>query len=158
MFRELTRKNKQLSEEECLQILHAQTRGVLSVMGDDGYPYGMPMNFLYNEDDGCLWFHCGTGGHREDALKRCDKVSFCVYESGTKADDDWAYTVRSVIVFGKAELIRDRVAIEEIATKLSRKFTQDEDYIRREIDAFAERTVLIRLTPEHMCGKHVKEA
>ncbi len=158
MFRELSRKNKQISAQECVCILQTERRGVLSVLGDDGYPYGMPMNFVYNEEDGCIWFHCGEGGHREEALCRCNKVSLCVYEQGTKADGDWAYTVRSVVVFGKMEMIRDRDAIETIATKLSHRFTQDEAYIRREIEAFASHTVLLKLSPEHICGKTVKEA
>lgn len=158
MFRELTRKNKQLPEDECVHLLKTETRGVLSVNGDDGYPYGMPMNHYYNEQDGCLWFHCGESGHRLDALAKCDKASFCVYERGTRADGDWAYEVRSVIVFGRVELIRDRDTIETIASELSRKFTQDEDYIRREIEQHVHRTVLLKLTPEHICGKRVKEA
>lgn len=158
MFRELIRKNKQLPEEECVRLLKTETRGVLSVNGDDGYPYGVPMNHYYNDEDGCIWFHCGEGGHRLDALTQSDKVSFCVYERGTRADGDWAYDVRSVIVFGRVELIRDRDTIVEIATRLSRKFTQDEDYIRREIEQHVHRTVLLKLTPEHICGKRVKEA
>ncbi len=158
MFRELKRKHKQLPHEECLDILRTQTRGILSVMGDDGYPYGMPMNHFYHDEDGCLWFHCGEGGHREDALRACDKASFCVCEPGEKADGDWAYTVRSVIVFGKVEFVREREMIDRIAPKLSRKFTQDEAYIQREMAAFASKTVLLKLTPAHICGKRVKEA
>ena len=77
MFRELARKNKQLPQEECIIILKEETRGVLSVLGDDDYPYGMPMNHWYNEDDGKIYFHCGKKGHRLDALKNHDKVSFC---------------------------------------------------------------------------------
>ncbi len=64
MFRELTRINKKLSMEECVHILTTEKRGVLSVIGDDGYPYGMPMNHLYNEEDGKIYFHCGNMGHR----------------------------------------------------------------------------------------------
>ena len=72
MFRKLTNKNKALSETECFEILERETRGTLSVQGDDGYPYGMPMNHYYCADDGCIYFHCGKGGHRADALKRTD--------------------------------------------------------------------------------------
>ena len=57
MFRELTRKNKMISMEECIQLLKDETRGVLSVIGDDDYPYGMPMNHWYNEEDGKIYFH-----------------------------------------------------------------------------------------------------
>jgi len=63
-----------------------------------------------------------------------------------------------VIVFGKIDVITDRETVVDITTKLSRKFTQDETYIRREIEQHAHRTLLLRLTPEHICGKSVKEA
>lgn len=158
MFRELTRKNKELPKEECIRLLEGETRGVLSVMGDGGYPYGMPMNHFYNKDDGKIYFHCGKGGHREDSLRKCDKVSFCVFNKGVKACGDWAYTVKSVIVFGHIEFITDMEKIIDITTKLSRKFTSDEECIREEIRLHAQKTVLLRLTPEHICGKYVTES
>ncbi len=158
MFRELHRKNKQLPTQECLELLRGQTRGVLSVCGEDGYPYGMPMNYYYGED-GCIYFHTGRQlSHRTDALRKCDKVSFCVMDGGVREEGDWAYTVCSVIVFGRAQIIDDRETIVRIATALSRKFTQDEVYIQEEIDRFAAGTYLLKLTPEHVCGKRVREA
>ena len=158
MFRELIRKNKQLPTDECTEILKNETRGVLSVNGDDGYPYGMPMNHFYNDADGCIYFHSGNVGHRLDALRKCDKVSFCTYEKGTRSENGWAYTVRSVIVFGRIEIIDDMDTIVDITAKLSRKFTSDEEYIKDEIKNHAHRTLLLRLTPEHICGKVVVEA
>ena len=59
MFRELKRKNKQVPNEECIRLLRSEMRGILSVLGDDDYPYGSPMNFWYNEEDGNLYFHSG---------------------------------------------------------------------------------------------------
>lgn len=158
MFRELVRKNKAITEEECIELLTKEKRGVLSVNGDDGYPYGMPMNHYYNAEDGCIYFHCGKVGHRLDSLRRSDKVSFCVYEQGTKEPDDWAYNVRSVIVFGKVEVIDDLEEIARISDALSRKFTQDEDYIQNEIKHYAKAALLLKLTPEHISGKRVKES
>ena len=158
MFRELLRKNKQLSAEECVELLKIETRGVLSVIGDEGYPYGMPMNHWYNEDDGAIYFHCGNVGHRLDALRNNNKVSFCVYNQGVRPEGEWAYRVKSVIVFGKMEIIDNIEQIVDITTKLSYKFTQDEAYIKREIEQSGHRTLLLRLTPEHMCGKLVTEA
>ena len=158
MFRELTRKNKQIRHEECIEILKRQTRGVLSVNGEDGYPYGMPMNHFYNDEDACVYFHCGRTGHRLDALRKCTKASFCTYEEGCRKDGDWALTVRSVVVFGKIEIIDDLEKVITISERLCRKFTQDEQYIRKEIESYAEATLLLRLVPEHICGKIVKEA
>ena len=158
IFRELTRKNKQISKEECIELLNKETRGVLCVNGDNGYPYAMPMNHFYNADDGCIYFHCGKGGHRFDSLKRSDKVSFCVCEQGYRSEGEWAYNVRSVILFGRIEVIDDYDKTVSITAKLCRKFTCDEDYIRNEIDNYGKETLLLKLIPEHICGKLVKEA
>lgn len=158
MFRELLRKNKELPTAECIDLLKNETRGVLSVLGDGDYPYGMPMNHWYNEEDGCIYFHCGKVGHRLEALQKHDKVSFCTYDSGYRNPGEWALNVKSVIVFGRMEIIDDRSQIIEITTKLSHKFTQDEAYIQEEIRQHSSRTLLLKLTPEHICGKHVVEA
>ncbi len=158
MFRELARKKQQLPQEECIALLQKERRGVLSVLGDDGYPYGMPMNHYYNEQDGCIYFHCGRNGHRMDALRRCEKVSFCVYNEGERAPGEWALCVKSVIVFGRVEIVEEPTAIREITMALSMKFTQDEEYIRQEIEQYAKETLLLRLLPENMCGKTVKES
>ena len=158
MFRELKRKNKEISEDECRELLRQQTRGVLSVLGDGAYPYGMPMNHYYHDEDGCLYFHCGRGGHRADAIAQHDKVSLCIVESGERVDGDWALRVRSVIAFGRIEILDDRDTVIRIAKALSYKFTQDESYIQKEIDAYASHTVLLRMKIEHLCGKCVIES
>lgn len=159
MFRELTRKNKQLATEECLEVLREETRGVLSVLGDGDYPYGMPMNHWYDDGDGKIYFHCGNGeGHRIDALRKHDKVSFCTYDKGYREGDDWALHVRSVIVFGRIEIIDDIERVIDVTARLSHKFTQDDVYIEKTIEKYAHRTLLLCLTPEHICGKLVTES
>ncbi len=158
MFREMIRKNKQLPTEECIDILKNEKRGVLSVIGDDGYPYGMPMNHLYNEEDGNIYFHCGNVGHRLEALRKCDKVSFCTFDEGYRKEGDWALNIRSVIAFGRMEIIDDMDIIADITTKLSHKFTQDDAYIQKEIRVSGPRTLLLKMNVEHMCGKTVHEA
>lgn len=158
MFRELRRKNKQLPNEECIEILTNERRGVLAVKGDLEYPYAMPMNHYYSAEDGCIYFHCGKAGHRLDSLKRSEKVSFCVCEEGRRDGDDWALLVRSVIVFGRIEILDDSDEITHIARALSYKFTQDDAYIDREIAQYAKATLLLKLIPDHICGKWVKES
>ena len=158
VFREMIRKNKQLTEAECISILSNEKRGVLSVLGDDDYPYGTPMNHFYNDDDGHVYFHCGNVGHRLEALRKHDKASFCVFDEGAGKEGDWALDIRSVIVFGHVEIIDDMDIIADITTRLSRKFTDDEAYIRKEVKDHGRRTLLLKLCVEHMCGKRVHEA
>ena len=158
MFRKMLRIKQQLPEEECIDILKQEKRGVLSVMGDDGYPYGMPLNHFYNEADGKLYFHSGKMGHKVDAIRRCDKSSFCVYDQGFRREGEWALNIRSVIVFGRIELIEDMDTILDIARRLSCKFTDDESYIEHELEHDGPRTLMFALVPEHMTGKLVNEA
>ena len=157
MFRELVRKKQELPEETCRQILKEEKRGVLSVHGDDGYPYGIPHNHWYCEEDGKIYFHSGKAGHKIDALKRDPKVSYCVYGSGERRDGEWFLTFRSVIVFGTIEFIEDRDRIYEISRKLSETFTDDTEYIEEEIRKSGPGTAMFALTPEHICGKLVRE-
>lgn len=158
MFREMLRIKQALSLEECKEILNTENRGVLSVMGENGYPYGMPMNHIYCEADGCIYFHCGKKGHRLDALKGNDKVSFCVYDAGYRRPGEWALNVKSVIVFGRMEVIDDQALICDICEKLSYKFTDDTVYIQKELAQSAKNTLLLKLKPEHISGKLVNEA
>ena len=158
MFRELLRKNKQISNKECVEILTNEKRGVFTVNGDEGYPYSMPMNHYYNEEDGCIYFHCGRKGHRLDSLSRSDKVCFCVCEQGKQVQGGWALVVRSVIVFGKAEIIDDIETVKDISARLSRKFTFDSSYIENEIEKYGKATLILKLTPKHISGKRVTES
>lgn len=158
MFREMARTKQVLSQEECIDILKSELRGVLSVLGDDDYPYGMPINHYYNEEDGKLYFHSGKKGHKIDAIKRHDKVSFCVFDEGYREEGDWALNIKSVIVFGRIEIVDDRDTVYRIADLLSRKFTDNDAYIAREIDKFGPATLMFALVPEHMTGKLVNES
>ena len=158
MFREMLRKKQQLAEVECIEILKNELRGVLSVIGDDDYPYGMPINHFYCEEDGKIYFHSGRKGHKIDAMKRHDKASFCVYDQGFRREGEWALNIRSVIVFGRIEFIEDKEKIYEIARRLSYKFTDDEEYIEHEIVRSGPGTLMFALVPEHITGKLVNEA
>ena len=158
MFRPMLRQKQQLSETECLELLKTELRGVLSVLGDEDYPYGIPLNHYYCEEDGKLYFHSGKQGHKLDALRRHPKASFCVYDRGFRREGEWALNIRSVIVFGRIEFIEDRDTIYRIAADLSCKFTGDEDYIAREILRSGPGTAMFALIPEHITGKLVNEA
>ena len=157
MFREMSRKKQELNREECKEILRKQLRGVLSVLGDDDYPYGMPMNHYYSEEDDCLYFHGGKTGHKIDAFRKHDKASYCVYDEGYRNEGEWFLNIRSVIVFGRIETIEDEETVKEIARRISYRFTEDETYINDEIDKSLKGTLMFRLKIEHMSGKLVKE-
>ena len=158
MFRPMLRQKQQLSETECLELLKTELRGVLSVLGDEDYPYGIPLNHYYCEEDGKLYFHSGKQGHKLDALRRHPKASFCVYDRGFRREGEWALNIQSVIVFGRVEIVEDHEVALEICRKLSRKFTPDERYIEDEVKSAGHRVLVFALVPEHISGKLVNEA
>ncbi len=157
MFREVARKKQALTKDECIDILKTAKRGVLSVIGDDGYPYGTPLNHWYCEEDGMLYFHGGKAGHRVDAMRACCKASFVCTDGGTPAEDGWWLRFRSVVVFGRIAIVEDHDRAMDITRRLCRKFTQDENYIEDEIRGYGGGTLVYALRPEHITGKTVNE-
>ena len=158
MFREVARKKQALTSEQIAKILKAEKRGVLSVQGDNGYPYGLPINFWYNEENGCIYFHSGKKGHKTDAISSYNKVSFCVYDEGYRKDGEWSLNISSVIVFGKMHTVDDSEKANQIYRSMSLKYTSDIEYIDSEIRKFAKDTVCYELQPEHITGKIVNES
>ena len=158
MFRKMRRSVQALSREEMIDLLNTETRGVMSVQGDDGYPYGFPINHYYDEETNKLYFHGANFGHRVDAVRRDPKVSYCVYGGEYQNDGDWAKYVKSVIVFGKAELITDQDEVIRISRLLCDKFPCTQEYIETEISKDAPRTLVIAIDIEDMNGKLVHEA
>jgi nitroimidazol reductase NimA-like FMN-containing flavoprotein (pyridoxamine 5'-phosphate oxidase superfamily) len=77
-FRAMRRKRQQLSEDESISILKKATSGTLALIGDGGYPYAVPISYVYA--DGRLYFHSALTGHKVDAIRACDKASFCVID------------------------------------------------------------------------------
>lgn len=131
---------------------------MLSVLGDGGYPYGMPMNFYYDDESGHIFFHGGKAGHKIDAVRACDKVSFCVYDKGFRREGEWALNIQSVIVFGRIRVVEDHDRAMDISRKLSYKYTDDAAYIEKEIVSSGPGTLCLELIPEHMTGKLVNES
>ena len=158
MFRPMRRFKQQISEAECIRILKEQPRGVLSLIGDDGYPYGIPLDHWYCEDDGKLYFHGAKEGHKIDAIASCDKVSYCVMDEGFRKEGEWALNISSVIVFGRISLVTDLEKAKLICTNITRKFTDDEEYLAHELEHAFPRVQCLELMPEHMTGKLVNES
>lgn len=155
MFREMRRKNQELSKEECIEILTNEPRGVLALLGDNDYPYAIPMSHVYV--NGKIYFHGAMEGHKHDAVKKHSKVSFCVMDKGVKKENNWWYTFKSVIVFGKIKIITDVAEKIDKLTYLGNKFFPTPQDTEDEINRLLERTEVFEITIDHMTGKIVKE-
>ena len=157
-FREMRRFKQKISEAECIAVLENEKRGVLSVLGEGGYPYGIPMNHWYCAEDGKIYFHGAKEGHKLDAVRKCGRVSYCVYDAGYRREGEWSLNVKSVVIFGRMRLVEDGEKAAEICTQLCRRFTDDEAYLQRELENALPRVQCLELTIEHMTGKLVNES
>lgn len=155
MFRKMRRKKQELSKEECIDILINYPRGVLALIGDEDYPYAVPMSHVYVDDK--IYFHGAKTGHKNDAVKKNSKASYCVMNEGIKNEGEWWYTFKSVIVFGKIKTLTDDNEKIEKLTHLGDKFFPTHEETVQEINRLLDRTEVFEITIEHMSGKIVVE-
>ena len=158
MFRPMRRIKQQLPDEEALEVLKSAKRGVLSVTGDDNWPYGVWLNPYYREADGRIYFHGAKEGHKVDALRKDSRASFTVIDEGVKDEGGWAYTFRSVVVFGRIEFVENHSFALELCRELARRFNPSEEEIEKEIQMHGARVQMMALIPEHITGKRIHEA
>ncbi len=160
MFREMRRSSQLLSHEKCVEVLTCARRGVLSVLGDEGYPYGIPINFVYDPtcgELGSIFFHLAPEGHKLDAMRACDKVSFCTMDEGFRNEGEWWWYVNSVVCFCRASIIEDPQRKHDALVALAKKYFPPSVDIEGDIAKNGHRIHMAELTIEHMTGKIVQE-
>ena len=120
MFRQMRRKKQQLEEARCVEILKKASSGVLAVLGEGGYPYAVPLSFVYEE--GKIYFHSAKNGHKLDAIARENKASFCVIAQDDIVPEEYTSYFASVIAFGRMRVLEEEQekwqAIEKLAKKI----------------------------------------
>lgn len=150
--RPMRRKDRQLPQEEAWALIEKGGQGVLSVTGDDGWPYGVPMNFITLE--GCLYLHCAREGHKLDSIARDDRVCFTVVTKAQPVPEQITTLFESVIVFGRASLVEEEGQRLAVLDKLISDLGQvSPDLKARYIQAKQARTGLIRIQPVQITGK-----
>ena len=125
MFRQMRRKCQQLAEEESTAILQKATAGTLALLGDNDYPYAVPISYVYHE--GKLYFHSALAGHKVDAIRKCDKASFCVIEQDDVQPKKYTTFFRSVIAFGRIHIIDDETEKLKTARMLGNRYNPNDD-------------------------------
>ena len=133
MFRPMRRASRAIPEEAAKRLLQQSRRGVLAVNGDDGYPFAIPVNYFYDQEQDKIYFHGAKSGHKVDALKKNDKVCFTVYGNEHFEPGDWAPYVQSTVVFGRCRLVEDAAATEARVRELGLKYYPGREEVEKEI-------------------------
>ena len=155
-FRTMRRNRQQLSREECERILGRCTSGVLALTGDGGYPYAVPLSYVYAA--GAIIFHSAVQGHKVDAIKRDSRCSFCVIEQDEIKPAEFTTYFRSVIAFGRIHILEDAAEKVQALRLLGRRYSpNDEPGLQHEIDKSLDHVLLLRLDIDHLSGKEAIE-
>lgn len=157
MFREMRRKKNEISIDMAKQLLASSRRGVLAVNGDDGYPYAIPVNYLYDDKAQRIYFHGAKTGHKVDALRACDKVCFTVYGNETVRTESWAPFMQSVVVFGRCHLMDAGSETTQRLKQFAMKYYPSEQLVDEEIAHAGKAVQVFEIEIEHMSGKEIQE-
>jgi nitroimidazol reductase NimA-like FMN-containing flavoprotein (pyridoxamine 5'-phosphate oxidase superfamily) len=152
-FRQMRRKRQLLPQEDSINILKQHTSGTLAVLGDGGYPYAVPISYVYS--DGKLFFHSAVAGHKIDAINACDKASFCVIDQDNIMADQFTTFYRSVIAFGRVRIIDDDneklAALKILGSKYS---PHREEGLNKEIGKEMPHLLMLEMTIEHLTARN----
>lgn len=157
MFRTMRRKKKAIDIQDAEQLLQDCRRGVLAVNGDDGYPYAIPINYIYDRENQKIYFHGARVGHKADALRACDKVCFTVYGNETIKEEDWAPFLQSTVVFGRCHFLEAGEDAMAQLKRLAMKYYPDEQLADEEIAQTGKAVQIFEIEIEHLSGKEVQE-
>lgn len=157
MFRTIRKKKNELNKNATEDLLQSSRRGVLAVNGDDGYPYAIPVNYVYDREAQKIYFHGARAGHKVDALKACDKVCFTVYGNETIKEEAWAPFLQSTVVFGRCHLLEAGERATALLKQFAMKYYPNEQLVDEEIARAGKAAQLFEIEIEHLSGKEVQE-
>ncbi len=157
MFRTLRRKKREISADAAEQLLAHARIGILAVNGDEGYPYAVPVNYLFDPELRKIYFHGAKAGYKYDAITACDKVCFTVYGEETVKKEDWAPFVQSVVAFGRCHKLEMGQEALENLKRLAMKYYPEEALAHREIEKDGAAVQMYEIEIENLCGKEVQE-
>ncbi len=156
MFREMRRGKQALPKGECEEILRRNTAGVLGVSGDGGYPYTVPVSYVYEE--GKIFFHGARTGHKVESILKSDRVSFCVIDQDRVVPEELTTYFRSVICFGRARLLEDVEEIRRCVRKLGAKYSRGyEEKTEASLARQLKVVGCVEIVVEYMTGKQAIE-
>lgn len=157
MFRPIRRKKNEISEADAKKLLRDARRGILAVNGDNNYPYAIPVNYLYDEENQKIYFHGSRAGYKVDAIKNCDKVCFTVFGNETMKEEAWAPFLQSVVLFGRCHLIEEQTMAMPLLKRFAMKYYPNESMVDEEIAHSGKAVQMYEIEIEHLSGKEVQE-
>jgi len=150
-MRNVRRKDREIGIHEAQELLTTAEYGVLSTVGEDGRPYGIPLSFAYK--NGCIYFHCALTGHKLENIAHNPQVSFCVTGATKVLPDQFATEYESAVASGVASEVQGAErhnALVWLLEKYSPGFIEEG---RRYIEQKDSLTKVIKIEISQISGK-----
>ena len=156
MFQSMRRFKQKLNKEEIEEILQRNTAGTLALLGDDGYPYSVPISYVYQ--NGVLYFHSAKTGHKIDAIRNCNKASFSVIDQDVIIKERFTTHFRSVLAFGRISILENPEEIDTCMRAIGTKYGNgDSNALNQEIYKTASAVSALKMEIAYITGKQAKE-
>ena len=156
MFQKMRRFKQELPQTEIDRILQINTSGVLAVIDNNGYPYSVPLSYVYS--NGNIYFHSAKSGHKIDAINNCKKATFCIIDKDDVQPEKYTTFYKSVIAFGNVEIVNDSEEALSAIKKLGEKYYPNHSIeLRNEIEKFKTAFLIIKFDIKHITGKQAIE-
>jgi len=152
MTKPLRREDRQLDDATAMALLKRGEYGILSTSDKNNRPYGIPVNYVVMEES--IFFHCATEGHKLENITANNGVSFCVVGKTELIPEQFSTRYESVVVSGRADIIKDNVLKKNALRALVAKYAPDhiaagDAYI----DKLMDKTTVVRVEIESLAGK-----
>lgn len=155
MERKMQKPERQLSPADTLALLKRGDHGTLSVLGDDGYPYATPVNYIVMNDK--VYLHSAPYGYKIDCLQRDSKCCFSVIVSTHTVPQKITAAFESIILTGTAAFVEDegekRAVLETFVTQRCPGY---EEVGFKMLEKMFHKTAVLRLDPVSLTGKAYK--
>lgn len=151
MFKEMRRKDSEIFNEDIEEILIQGEYGTLSTISEDGYPYAVPLSYIYY--DKCIYFHGAKEGNKHQNIENNNKVSFCVVTDTQVLPSEFTTKYKSVVAFGIASEATDDVketVLFELIKKYSPEFLEEG---KKYIQKGKNYTKIVKIDIKHITGK-----
>ena len=150
-MREMRRKDKEIGADKAIKLLTDCDYGVLSTVGNDGQPYGVPLNYAYK--DNCIYFHCTLTGHKIDNIHSNPNVSFCAVGNTKVLPSEFSTDYVSAVAFGVASEVQGTERYNALLLLLE-KFSPDfMEEGKTYIEKLDKATKVIKIEIRHISGK-----
>lgn len=155
MFREMRRNKQLLSIEETKAVMDRCTSGILACLGDEDYPYAVPLSYVYVNNK--IYFHSAKAGHKIDAILKNPKVSFAVIDQDKIVGKEYTTYFRSVIAFGKARIVEGDEWTNAFKALVEKYSSEIPEEARDKKIIGCTQSYIIAIDIEHITGKEAIE-